>query len=70
MFDGETFGQRRTVGDVSACGGLLPAPKPRRLRNPGRKRLDNRKALTGILFVLKSGPLEADCPKRWAAVLG
>ena len=34
---------------------LLPAPKPRRVRNPGRKRLDDRKALTGILFVLKSG---------------
>ncbi|MDE2958598.1 MAG: IS5 family transposase [Chloroflexota bacterium] len=34
---------------------LLPTPKPRRFRNPGRKRLDDRKALTGILFVLKSG---------------
>ncbi len=55
MFDGETFGQRRTKGDVSACGGLLPAPKPRRFRNPGRKRIDDRKALIGILLVLKSG---------------
>ena len=34
---------------------LLPAPKPRRFRNPGRQRIDDRKALTGILFVLKSG---------------
>ncbi len=34
---------------------LLPAPKPRRLRNPGRQPLDDRKALTGILFVLNSG---------------
>ncbi len=34
---------------------LLPSPKPRRFRNPGRKPLDDRKALTGILFVLKSG---------------
>ena len=34
---------------------LLPAAKPRRFRNPGRKPLDDRKALTGILFVLKSG---------------
>ena len=34
---------------------LLPSPKPRRFRNPGRKRIDDRKALTGILFVLKSG---------------
>ncbi len=34
---------------------LLLAPKPRRFRNSGRKPLDDRKALTGILFVLKSG---------------
>ena len=34
---------------------LLPVPKPRRFRFPGRKRIDDRKALTGILFVLKSG---------------
>jgi transposase len=33
----------------------LPPPKPRRLRFPGRKPLDDRKALTGILFVLKTG---------------
>ena len=34
---------------------LLPKPKPRRFRYPGRKRLDDRKVLTGILFVLKTG---------------
>ncbi len=34
---------------------LLPAPKPRRYRYPGRKPMDRRKVLTGILFVLKSG---------------
>jgi transposase len=34
---------------------LLPPPKPRRQRYPGRKPRDNRKALTGILLVLKSG---------------
>lgn len=34
---------------------LLPAPKPRRFRYPGRKPMDRRKVLTGILFVLKSG---------------
>jgi transposase len=34
---------------------LLPPPKPRRRRFPGRKPLDDRKVLTGILFVLKSG---------------
>src|SRR5574341_2248971 len=33
---------------------LIPV-KPRRKKNPGRKPLDNRKALTGILFVLKTG---------------
>jgi transposase len=46
---------------------LLPQPKGRRLRHPGRKPLDRRKALSGILFVLTSGipwellPREADC---------
>ena len=34
---------------------LLPPPKPRRERYPGRKPLDDRKVLTGILFVLQSG---------------
>jgi len=34
---------------------LLPPPKPRRFRYPGRKPKDRRKVLTGILFVLKSG---------------
>ena len=34
---------------------LLPPPKPRRWRYPRRKPLPDRQALTGILFVLKSG---------------
>lgn len=34
---------------------LLSAPKPRRTRYPGRKPLDDRAVLTGILFVLQSG---------------
>src|SRR5688500_2739025 len=34
---------------------LLPKPKRRRRRYPGRKPLDNRKVLSGILFVLRSG---------------
>ena len=34
---------------------LLPAPKPRRFRFPGHKRIDNCRALTGIIFVLKTG---------------
>jgi transposase len=39
---------------------LLPPPKPRRSRFPGRKPLEPRKVLTGILFVLKTGmPWEA-----------
>jgi transposase len=34
---------------------LLPPPKARRARYPGRKPLDDRAVLTGILFVLQSG---------------
>lgn|SRR5262249_6594860 len=34
---------------------LLPPPKKRRWRFPGRKPIDNRKALSAILFVLKTG---------------
>src|SRR5918992_3817901 len=45
---------------------LLPPPKPRRFRFPGRKPLDNRKALTGILFVLKTGiPWVVECSLSW-----
>ncbi len=34
---------------------MLPAPKPRRFRYPGRKPVDDRKTLTAILFDLKTG---------------
>ena len=34
---------------------LIPPPKRRRFRFPGRRPIEPRKALTGILFVLKSG---------------
>jgi transposase len=34
---------------------LLPPPKRRRKRHPGRKPLDDRAVFTGILFVLQSG---------------
>jgi len=34
---------------------LLPPPKKRRKRYPGRKPIDNRSALCAILFVLKTG---------------
>jgi len=36
-------------------GPLLPPPKKRRFRYPGRKPIDNRRALTGVLFVLRTG---------------
>ncbi|MEX3968374.1 transposase [Paraburkholderia sp. EG286B] len=34
---------------------LLPPPKPRCSRYPGRKPLDDRAVLTGILFILQTG---------------
>ena len=34
---------------------LLPAPKPRRHRYPGRRPVDDRAALAGIVFVLTTG---------------
>src|SRR6266498_5264527 len=40
----------------------LPPPKPRRFRYPGRKPLSDRKALTGILFVLQTGIPWEDLP--------
>lgn len=43
---------------------LLPPPKPRRFRFPGRKPVDDRQALTGILFVLKTGIPWADLPQE------
>jgi transposase len=43
---------------------LLPPPKPRRMKFPGRKPLDRRKVLTGILFVLKTGIPWEDLPKE------
>jgi transposase len=41
---------------------LLPPPPERRFRFPGRKPLDSRKILTGILFVLKTGIAWDDLP--------
>lgn len=43
---------------------LLPPPKPRRFRFPGRKPLTDRQALTGILFVLKTGLNWNDLPRE------
>src|SRR5215208_5290824 len=46
---------------------LLPpeSPKPQ----GGRPRVDDRAALTGIIFVLKRASPGRCCPKRWAAAL-
>jgi len=41
---------------------LLPAPKIRRFRFPGRKPVDNRAALSVILFVLKTAIPWERCP--------
>jgi transposase len=49
------------------CPLLPPPPKPKRPDRPGRKRLDDRRCLIGILFVLKTGidwedlPVEMGC---------
>ena len=43
---------------------VLPPAKPRRTRYPGRKPIDDRKALTGILFVLKTGIAWEDLPQE------
>jgi transposase len=45
---------------------LLPTV-PRRYRFPGRKRIDDRRVLTGILFVLQTGTPGSTCRRRWAA---
>lgn len=44
---------------------LLPPAKPRRRMHPGRKPLDDRQILEGILFVLKSGIAWADLPPQF-----
>lgn len=41
---------------------LLPPPKPRRFKYPGRKPVAGRAALTGILFVPKTGIRWRDSP--------
>ena len=49
---------------------LLPPPKPRRFRYPGRKPIDDRQALTGILFVLKTGIPWEDLPREMGCGCG
>jgi transposase len=47
---------------------LVPPPRRRRFRFPGRKPLDYRKILMGILFLLKTGIAWTTCPLNSAAV--
>jgi transposase len=49
---------------------LLPPPLWRRYRYTGRKPLDARKVLTGILFVLKTGIAWDDLPAEWGCGCG
>ena len=41
---------------------LLPPPKPRRADHPGRRPVEARRCLTGIVFVLKTGIQWEDLP--------
>jgi len=43
---------------------ILPPPRPRRFRYPGRKPVGDRQCLTGILFVLKTGIPWEDLPQE------
>jgi transposase len=49
---------------------LLPPVKARRDRCPGRKPLDRRKVLTGIIFVLKTGIPWEDLPQEMGCGCG
>jgi transposase len=49
---------------------LLPPPKRRRFRYPGRKPVGDRQALTGILFVLKTGIRWQDLPAEMGCGCG
>lgn len=49
---------------------LLPPRPERRFRFPGRKPLGERKILTGILFVLKTGIAWGDLPTEWGCGCG
>jgi transposase len=42
----------------------LPRPKPRRHEHPGRKPVDNRVVVKGLLFVLKTGIAWEDFPQE------
>ena len=46
---------------------LLPKPRRRRSRYPGRKPLHDRAVLPGIIFVLRTGIRGARCRLSWGA---
>ncbi len=54
---GAQFGEQELVPDGlwERIAPLLPPPKPRRYRYPGRRPIDDRAALAGIVSVLKTG---------------
>lgn len=43
---------------------ILPPPPQRRNQHPGRRRTDDRTALAGILFVLRTGAAWRDVPRQ------
>jgi transposase len=49
---------------------LLPPQKPRRSRYPGRKPIDRRKVLCGIIFVLKTGIPWEEVPQEMGCGCG
>jgi transposase len=49
---------------------LPPPPKPKRPDRPGRKRVDDRRCLIGILFVLKTGIDWEDLPQEMGCGCG
>ena len=49
---------------------ILPPRKRRRFRYPGRKPVENRAALTGIVFVLRTGIPWEDLPKEMGCGCG
>jgi transposase len=64
LIDGGEAMDKPTVSDElwAEIAPLLPAAKPRRWRYPGRKPVSDRAALTGIVFVLKTGIRWRDLP--------
>jgi transposase len=66
--DSSSFSSYAITGWDAFISFLLPPPKPRRSRYPGRKPLDDRAVLTGILFILQTGLRWDLLPReRWVA---